>query len=66
MADYQAQVKDLLDKQMAIQTISQTYNSASTNEKIRFDTMKAGIERLGGIGEALAKLTDQQTQQISS
>ncbi len=59
------QMQKMLEAQLAMQQAAQEYSSQSTMSKLEFDTVKSGIERLSSVGEAISRLTDQQSQQIS-
>lgn len=62
----QSQMNESLGMQLQMQEMSSNHNSQSTVAKMQFDTEQSAISRLSGVGEAVTRLTDQQTQQIAS
>ncbi len=62
----QQQMEESFQMQVQMQNMSSQHNAKSTIAKMTFDTEQAAISRLSGVGEAVTRLTDQQTQQIAS
>ena len=62
----QSQFEDSFQMQLQMQNMSSQHNAKSTIAKMTFDTEQSAISRLSGVGEAVTRLTDQQTQQIAS
>lgn len=65
MGQSQQKMQESLAMQIEMQNMSSEMNSKSTVAKMSFDTEQAAIARLSAVGEAVSKLTDQQSAQIA-
>lgn len=65
MGQSQQKMQESLAIQIEMQNMSSEMNSKSTVAKMSFDTEQAAIARLSAVGEAVSKLTDQQSAQIA-
>jgi hypothetical protein len=63
------QVKTQMDEsfgmQLEMQKMASDHNAKSTMAKMTFDTEQAAMARISAVGEAVSRLTDQQSQQLS-
>jgi hypothetical protein len=66
MSQAQTQMQESLQMQIGMQAMASEHNSKSTIAKMTFDTEQAAISRMSAVGEAVSRLTDQQSQQIAN